>query len=304
MIPAFEPSKSAIAKILAEAEHFPLWMRLAQGSLGVLFIGFCDYITGPELSSSIFYFLPIFYVAWLDGARAGLLIAILSTAIWLSADVAHRPDQVLTVIIFWNTLVRLGLFLIVNYIVAALHSSHLHEQTLARFDGLTGLANARWFFESAERELERSRRYSLPLSLAYIDIDNFKSINDRLGHKTGDEVLASVGTVIAESVRKIDLAGRLGGDEFAILIIESDKTETINALERMKADLSKLAESNDWPISFSIGIACFERGPEDVDQMVGKADDLMYRGKKSGKNQIFAESFGEPAGLTKETVET
>ena len=160
------------------------------------------------------------------------------------------------------------------------------EKRLARVDGLTGLANRRAFYEGAELERKRSLRYSRPLSIAYIDLDNFKAVNDEQGHEAGDQLLASVGKLLRENVRAEDIVGRLGGDEFAVLLPENNYDNAVKAIAKIHGVLNATAKKNAWNIGFSVGMITYNIPPETVEEMIHAADQLMYSVKHGGKNRF------------------
>jgi diguanylate cyclase (GGDEF)-like protein/PAS domain S-box-containing protein len=164
------------------------------------------------------------------------------------------------------------------------------ERRLARVDPLTGLANRRAFYEGAELERKRALRHSRPLSVAYIDLDNFKQINDRMGHEVGDQLLIQIGAILQNILRAEDLAARMGGDEFAIVFPENNYESARMAIQKTHRMLTEMAKDHKWPVSFSIGMVTFSVPPTSVEEMVRAADDLMYSVKHNGKNSI-ATSF-------------
>ena len=191
------------------------------GLVLVVIIGIIDHLTGYELSLSLFYLIPIFFVSWKVGRLIGIPVAILSAFTWTVADLlAGKPYQY-PFVPYWNFLVRTGLFTAIVWVLEKLRTTLRRERIFARKDFVTQIANWQFFSEIAVRELAKSRRYSRPLSIAYIDLDNFKLVNDSLGHQVGNEVLRSTARVIEDNIRSIDLVARLGGDEFIILFPET-----------------------------------------------------------------------------------
>ena len=166
------------------------------------------------------------------------------------------------------------------------------ERRLARVDPLTGLANRRAFYEGAELERKRSLRHSRPLSVAYIDLDNFKQVNDQMGHDVGDELLAQIGSLLQNRLRAEDLTARMGGDEFAILLPENNYESACIAVHKTHRMLTEMAKDNRWPVTFSIGMVTFAPPPGNIEDMLRAADDLMYTVKHNGKNSV-ATSFNE-----------
>lgn len=159
-------------------------------------------------------------------------------------------------------------------------------EELSRTDSLTGILNRRAFTELAQIEIDRARRYNHPISVAYIDLDNFKTVNDEMGHNTGDELLCSLTKIVKNNIREIDLFARLGGDEFILLLTKTDSKPGYDVLQKLKQMLLAEMEKNGWPVTFSIGLVTFYKPPEDIEEMIKKSDDLMYRAKRSGKNRV------------------
>jgi diguanylate cyclase (GGDEF)-like protein/PAS domain S-box-containing protein len=176
------------------------------------------------------------------------------------------------------------------------------ERKLARVDSLTGLANRRAFYEGAELERKRALRRSRPLSIAYLDLDNFKQINDRNGHEMGDELLACVGGIMRANLRAEDMVARLGGDEFAVLLPESDYQAASIAVTKLHRILSDEMQKHCWPVGVSLGMVTFESIPENVEDMVHAADELMYNVKRDGKNRIALSQVSTPLPRTIEPV--
>jgi diguanylate cyclase (GGDEF)-like protein len=142
-------------------------------------------------------------------------------------------------------------------------------------------------------ELDRSRRYKRPFTLAYIDLDNFKIVNDSLGHGAGDEVLQTVVAVMREQIRRTDVVARLGGDEFALLLPETDLDAAHIAIEKIRSSLLLKMSERHWPVTASIGSLTCRDAQLSVDQLIKQADDLMYVAKSIGKNTA---SFSPASG--------
>lgn len=171
--------------------------------------------------------------------------------------------------------------------VIALRSAVEREQELARTDSLTGLTNRRAFCEMSSGEINRAQRYQRPFTVAYVDIDNFKTVNDRFGHSTGDTLLRVVAHTMKSHSRAVDVIARLGGDEFAILLPETGPDPGRAVSRKLHERLVDAMRQHEWPVTFSIGVVTFIRPPATVDQMIGLVDGLMYAAKNSGKNRIM-----------------
>ena len=137
-----------------------------------------------------------------------------------------------------NSVAHMAAFATIIALLSSLRRSHAAERRLARTDPLTGIANPRSFVEAANAELERQLRFQRPLTVAYLDLDNFKTVNDRFGHRTGDEVLSAVARALRESTRATDHLARLGGDEFAVLMPETERRH-VSLLSRARAPSSR-----------------------------------------------------------------
>ena len=166
------------------------------------------------------------------------------------------------------------------------------EKELARTDMLTGLANRRAFYEAMQIERARAARYRRPMTLVYLDLDNFKRVNDTLGHAVGDELLACVADLLRRTLRASDTVGRLGGDEFALLLPETTAQAADGLLQKLGGVLMDTMRAKQWPVTFSMGAAAFLDNPASVEEMIRTADELMYSVKKSGKNRISVALMG------------
>jgi diguanylate cyclase (GGDEF)-like protein/PAS domain S-box-containing protein len=166
------------------------------------------------------------------------------------------------------------------------------EQELARIDPLTQVANRRAFYELAEMELARSRRYRRPLTFVCIDLDNFKLVNDALGHLTGDAVLVTVASTLRDELRATDVVARMGGDEFEIMLPETNAESARVVLDKLHAALQRALASNHWSVTLSIGAATFLVPPRSLEHAVRLADETMYSIKNQGKNGVSVALIG------------
>jgi len=161
----------------------------------------------------------------------------------------------------------------------------------ATTDSLTGIANRRHFMERGSDEIERARRYHLPLTLLLLDIDHFKQINDRFGHPAGDRLLQVVARACQSNARNVDLSGRLGGEEFALLMPETSAIAARLAAERLRRAIAAIPpELSGVPhqVTASFGIAALNAHDTSIDGLVARADAALYRAKNSGRNRVEA----------------
>lgn len=261
----------------------------------MLVLGVIDYATGFEVSFALFYLIPVSLAAWFVGRDAGFLVSVVSAATWYMANSIAGESFSNPVIPLWNSASILGFFIIVTLLLSQLRHVMDHERTLSRTDFLTGAMNSRSFYELAEYEIRKLQRHQRPLTFIYIDLDNFKEINDRLGHIVGDEVLITVVSKIKNSIRIEDIVARLGGDEFAVLLLESDQETAYNVVNRLQKILLDEMLRCQWSVTFSIGVMTFTTPPAHVNEIIRQADELMYNAKNNGKNAIcYAISDGIP----------
>lgn len=256
------------------------------GLLATVLVGVADEITGDEVIFTLLYLGPIAFVAWWAGRRPALLVAVLSALDWLVADLLNRPAYVRPVTRYWNLVVEGGVFLVFALTVAALRSHMDNERSLARTDPLTGLANRRAFLASLGLGLESARRHGRPFTMAYVDVDGFKAVNDRLGHAGGDALLVATSATLLASLRTVDVVARLGGDEFALFLPETEAAAARALLQRLQEGLRATGGRHGWPVTFSIGAITFDTPPAAVDEMIRSADRAMYEAKRAGKDRL------------------
>ena len=261
-------------------------LLLSMSIIFIILLGIVDYFTGYEVSFALFYLLPVSLVAWFAGKKAGFFIAIIAAATWHAANSLAGELFSNPFIPYWNTATRLGFFTIVTFILSKLKFALEHERSLSHTDYLTGVGSSRAFYDIASMELSRARRYARSLTLSYIDLDNFKYINDHFGHNVGDAVLRVVGQTILRNLRSSDTVARLGGDEFVVLFPETASDAAQMVLYKIQRLLVDEMQRNAWPISFSIGAVTYVEAAESVDKMIQMADNLMYVAKRNGKNRI------------------
>jgi diguanylate cyclase (GGDEF)-like protein len=170
-----------------------------------------------------------------------------------------------------------------------LHSMIHSMHELSIRDELTGLYNRRFFVEQAEQLLSRAHRYGEPLTLIFIDMDNFKQVNDQFSHLVGDQTLRQVADLMSDTARGSDLTARLGGDEFVIVFPNTPLSRAKNLCERLRTNVEKF----DWaPLlqgmvpTMSIGVAEAQKG-DTVEQLIDRADANLHKAKKEGRNQVI-----------------
>jgi diguanylate cyclase (GGDEF)-like protein len=267
---------------------------------GLAAVGLLDYVTGPWLSFALFYVAPVLGAAWWLGRGPALLAALTAGIAWFEAEAwGHRGEPTRTLL--WNSMSRLAMLIAMAAMVVRIREDRRRlkdvntrlsrlldaEEKLARTDPLTGLPNRRAFLERLADELARARRGGHPVSIAYIDIDNFKRINDDKGHVQGDEFLKQMAEAIRETIRASDVAARLGGDEFAVLFTDAKRSAVEPLARRLLSRTRALGERHPGlDVGASVGMAWFEAAPDAPEQLLDRADGAMYEAKSAGKHRF------------------
>ncbi|QQR90327.1 MAG: GGDEF domain-containing protein [Myxococcales bacterium] len=268
---------------------------------GICVVTIVDYTTGGKVGLSPFYIAVISFVTWWAGLYWGIAMASLATLGWFAAIVPWRqPHEWFVEGI--NAGMRSIIFIAFAFLVArirrdqqrlerlniVLKGAIARESSNARTDVLTGLLNRRGFQEQVEREIARCMRQSAPLSVGYLDIDNFKRINDSKGHEWGDACLCEVASALVSMLRPSDVSARLGGDEFAMLLPMTDLAAAEQVAGRLHTVMqSKLRDYGDADLGISLGVVSFNTPPSTVSELFRQADATMYRAKQAGKGRVI-----------------
>lgn len=173
----------------------------------------------------------------------------------------------------------------------AIANARVHEQVEweAGTDALTGLGNRRQFDRRLELEMRRMARYGTPVTLAIIDIDHFKAVNDRLGHPAGDAVLRQLGARLASQFRDVDFVARYGGEEFAVILVEADGETGLMVADRMREAIGatpfQLPDGGEIAVTVSVGVAGAPRCGATGAEIISRADQALYAAKQGGRNR-------------------
>lgn len=168
---------------------------------------------------------------------------------------------------------------------AELQAKNLILEKIALIDALTALYNHRAFYEQLEREVQKSMRYVVPLSLILLDVDHFKELNDTFGHLAGDAALKRMAALLLENARRSDMVARYGGEEFAVILPNTDRDGAVVIAERFR----QILESASWPdrnVTASFGIASLAPGISDRQRLIREADAALYAAKQQGRNTV------------------
>jgi diguanylate cyclase (GGDEF)-like protein len=274
---------------------------LPVGGLALIgLIAVLDYFAGPKLSFGILYLVPIALCAWWGGFARGILLSMICAVSWQIVGVAEDPD-VNPAIHLWNGIARFGVFAITSSLLSRLRVSLYVEKKMARSDPLTGAANGRTFYETVSQHVEYALHGDRPITLAYLDLDQFKWLNDKFGHAAGDEVLCNLVQMTQQEIRQVDLLARLGGDEFALLLFDCGEAPARAILERVRERFAQEMTKKKWPVTVSVGAVTFLHPVRDVDAIVRQIDERMYRAKKAGRNCIVHDSLGAEESETEKS---
>lgn len=259
---------------------------LAVTLASVVLLGLLDQLTGHQVSFALFYLLPVSLAAWSAGRGVGLAVSLASAVTWyLSNRLAGETFSDLLIPV-WNGATRLGFFCIVTLLLVRLRELLEQERARSRTDFITGAHNTRAFYDLVTSEIMRAERHGRPFTVAYLDLDDFKVVNDQFGHRAGDDALRAVVRVTHRTIRRVDFVARLGGDEFGILFPETDAASAREIIPRLRDALLQEMYEHQWPVTFSIGAVTCLTPPPSVDELIRDADGLMFRAKQGGKDAV------------------
>ena len=206
----------------------------------------------------------------------------------VNAELAYFTHSVLSSF-YLSFVIALAITLIILWLMSVvINKYHKELEHMARYDDLTELLNRRSFMEKIEPHISLYRRYKRPFSLLFLDIDDFKNINDAMGHQTGDQILIRIAKRLKEALRASDMIVRWGGEEFVVALLDTSKHEaeqTAQKLSQMIAQDRFIEHLIHQPLTMSIGVAEIEE-EDSLDRLISRADTAMYQAKKEGKNRI------------------
>lgn len=259
------------------------------GVLLVPLVAVGDYLAGPEFGFSLFYLIPIVFVARVGGRVSSWFTAVLAALAWMVIDVLTGPAYSTVLAPMWNMFTRLAFFSLSLIAIRNYEGRVASAELQALSDPLTGLRNRRYLHIMLSAARARLDRYNRPLTLAYLDVDDFKRLNDTYGHQVGDDVLRRIAAVLMEFTRDTDTVARVGGDEFVLLLPEAKPADARPVLERIRRALDQLEGPHGSQVSFSIGACTFYQPMASVEAMIHEADERMYQVKRAGKNSLVIE---------------
>jgi len=262
------------AMLLALRGHLRVWFFHVLVQIGNALIAAGMYAGGPTETTehySLLYLWGALYASYFFSRRAAVIHTLMGSLTYGAVLLLKEPN------LFWVSpwFVMMG-----SFMLAALIVNWLTQQirTLARNDSLTGLYNRRTFEEELGRELRRAERDRRPVCVLLVDLDNFKRINDTLGHSTGDRLLKEAAAAWGEQIRHNDVLARYGGDEFAALLPDCSLHDAEVIAGRLRAAMPSQA-------TCSIGFAMWD-GKENEDALLTRVDEALYRAKRKGRNRV------------------
>lgn len=257
----------------------------------VIAIGIPDYLFGVDISLFILYIVPVGIGTWYAGKHSGVFLAILSSTPLMMEQVNAHYFVNRQGLFFWNLFMHVCTLLVIVYLLDMLVVHLRNEAALARVDAVTGVFNRLGFFERLEFSVNLMARQQIGFGLVYIDLDDFKKINDKYGHDEGDRVLRLTASLLGKSVRHSDVAARLGGDEFALLLHGVDRHQAVILIEKLRVALHRAFQMERVAVTCSIGCVTFRSFIPDPHSAIKAADLLMYEVKRHGKNNVLVEEY-------------
>jgi len=246
-----------------------------------------DVISGSEISLHILYVFPLFLAA-LHSERRTIVYGAASLSVLFQVatlasynDISILSKFVVSIIIFTSN------FLIV-FVAHSSRMSFLEAERLANHDALTNLLNRRSLDFEIEKEAERQKRYGGYFSIALVDLDGFKGLNDSRGHLEGDKALKILADVLRENTRQPDTVARIGGDEFVVLMPNTQAVDCISFCKKLNTIIADRMSEATFEITASIGCTTFNQPPAFPEQILKYADDAMYAAKSKGKGCVVS----------------
>jgi diguanylate cyclase (GGDEF)-like protein len=252
-------------------------------AIGIILLIYAgDILVRENLRLGMFYLVPVLLATWFEGTLWGGICVVATVVLRMTLETTQGTS--LSMSFFHQTP-----FVVVAGI-AMFGFRHMRRtqdelQRLATHDHLTNVLNSSSFARRVAQELPRARRYHRPGALIYLDLDDFKGLNDTHGHPSGDAVLRLVADSLLHAVREVDVVGRMGGDEFAVLMPETDAQFAASTAQRLNDSLRK-AFDGSTAVTASMGVVSFSNTPASAEDLLRRADQAMYEAKRAGKDRV------------------
>ena len=291
------PIKGAIARMLYAATGISTRLALLATLTALVAMAAVDDALGARWSLGLFYYLPVAFAAWRLGRMPGLVSALLAALAWSGLSVSHTAFQHMPLALIWGFASRALSFAFAAIIVAEMRLLFERERTLGRYCHLTGALSGRAFRDLLDEVTARARHERRSISLVYIDLDDFKQVNDRFGHSAGDARLRAFAGAIRAVLTPRDQLARTGGDEFVVLLTGHEGRERA-AIDHVRRAAAAALAVPSMPTTASMGAVIVPAGmAADAGDLVRRADAAMYQGKRAGKGQLLVFEMGAPGRM-------
>ena len=262
-------------KLLSDLRNVPFVPAVMIVVAFLALVSALDFLSGPDFSLSLFYYLGVSLCALMLGTVPALVTSLLSAVLWTFIAVVSGRHFSSEWAILWSFGIRSVNFVFLVLLLDQLQKLIVALEKQALLDPLTRIANRRQFEAFLEKAIHQCRRHGWELTVVFFDVDDFKTINDTRGHEVGDRVLLSIAETVQGQSRPGDLVARLGGDEFALVLPITGYGPAEDLFTRLLPAM---------PVALSLGAVTFEQAPPDVPTILGRVDALMYEVKRNGKN--------------------
>ncbi len=278
-----------IEKKTAWLWNWPLWgKRLLFFGL-ILLVGALDFVTGTDLSFSIFYIVPIFLAAWFIGLLDGLCFSLLASLVWILADHILKFDFHLAPAHYWNGTGTIAIYFLVSALATSLHESLSQAKHLIRIDQLTNVVNRRAFLEAVKTEIARVAHEPAPITVMFLSINHLKDINAQAGIETGDLTLILTAKLIKSAIRGMDTIARFSGDEFAMLLPGGSETTARGIIARLLDQIARESQSLGHPFDVTIGCVTFLKSPRHVQHVIEEGIAALATAKARPERGVFSD---------------
>ncbi len=288
------PIKGALARMLYAATRVSTPVAALATMAALMIMVLADDALGERWSLGLFYYMPVAFAAWRLGRVAGLIISLVAALAWSSLAAIHPALFHMPFVLLWGFLSRAASFAVAAVLVSEMRELFERERRLGRHCYLTGALSGRAFRDVLDGAVEAAARDYRSMALAYLDLDDFKLINDSFGHSEGDARLRALAEALSASLSPGDCLARTGGDEFVVLFTGHCGHERA-AIERARGVAMRALGQGPMPLTCSVGAVIVPAGMKtDAGDLVRRADTAMYEGKRAGKGQLLVFELGAP----------
>lgn len=271
---------------LVAARGVPSPWAFATGVGAIVLVGLADVLTGSQIRLFYLYTLPLILVG-LHCAHPVQLMAC-AASVMLSDALVGWAQSMSPLVMLAHAPLKAFQVAAVLAVAKIMQSNQRNATHLARTDLLTGLPNRRAFEIALTAQITRCKRYGETFSIAVVDLDGFKAVNDSGGHQAGDIALRHVAAVLHECTRASDVAARIGGDEFAVLMPNISSQDTRAYCRRLCMSLQRRMREHGLALTASFGSTTYSIAPDDWETALSQADAAMYEAKRAGRNRVIA----------------